>query len=158
MPQMKNGLTKSLGTHLVIEDSLELPNIAADGISIPTATETLIALKMTTLERLPRPYSSKCVSKITNATIDGFYSSVFKYSAKSCNSFCYVLNTNNTCGCYNPEAAGGVPLHEYDRLSKIFRRCNPNNGADTQCLQKVATNFSPCGCNPECKDIIYKVI
>ena len=155
---MKNGLTKSLGIHLVIEDSVELPNIAADGLSIPTGTETLIALKMTTLERLPSPYKSKCVSKITNASISVLASNESKYSAKSCNSFCYVVNSNNTCGCYNPEAVGGVPLQEYNRLSKVFRRCNLNTDIDKQCMKTVAANYSPCGCRPECKDIIYKVI
>jgi hypothetical protein len=114
---MRNGLTTSRGTHIVIEDGPKLPNVLADGISITTGTETMISLKTHVIKRLKSPYGSKCENIITDKVVKSMYPSEFKYSAKSCNSFCYVANTNLTCKCYMPKEVGGLMLNEYDRLN-----------------------------------------
>ena len=151
---MRNGLTKSTGAHIVIEDSSELPNIIADGFSTSTGRETSISLKLTNVTRLEYPYGSHCVDEITNDTVRLLSNTSFKYSAKSCNSFCYVVNTNNRCNCYQPEEAGGIEMERYDALSSEFTRCDR---AHKSCLQNVHADFHSCNCQPECNERIFSV-
>ena len=154
MYHMRNGLTKSTGAHIVIEDSSELPNIIADGFSVSTGRETSISLKLTNVTRLPKPYGSKCVDEITNSSVLSLSDARFKYSAKSCNSFCYVVNTLHRCNCYEPEEAGGILMEHYDTLSAEYQRCDPAQGS---CLDDVRANFHSCNCQPECNEKIFTV-
>ena len=151
---MRNGLTRSTGAHIVIEDSSELPNINADGLSTSTGRETSISLKLTNVKRLEKPYGSKCVDEITNSSVLSLVDKSFKYSAKSCNAFCYIVNTNNSCNCYQPEEAGGIKMEQYDKLSSEFMRCGR---AQDSCLQNVHADFHSCNCQPECNERIFSV-
>ena len=154
MYHMRNGLTRSTGAHIVIEDSSELPNIIADGFSVSTGRETSISLKLTNVTRLPKPYGSKCVDVITNSSVLSLSDGRFKYSSKSCNSFCYVVNTLHRCNCYEPEQAGGILMEHYDKLSAEFQRCD---SAQASCLEDVRTNFHSCNCQPECNEMIFSL-
>ena len=154
MYHMRNGLTRSTGAHIVIEDSSELPNINADGFSTSTGRETSISLKLTNVKRLEKPYGSKCVDEITNSSVLSLADVSFKYSAKSCNAFCYIVNTNNSCNCYQPEEAGGIKMEHYDTLSSQFVRCHSEQNS---CLQDVRDNFHSCNCQPECNERIFSV-
>ena len=156
MYHMRNGLTSSRGTRIVIEDGPELPNLLSDGISIASGTETMIALKTHVIKRLKKPYGSHCENNITDIDVRKMYPLEFKYSAKSCNSFCYVVNTNRECKCYRPEEVGGVMLSQYDTLSKKFDRCDTE--VELECSRGVPGTYKTCNCHPECHDIIYKVI
>ena len=151
---MRNGLTRSTGAHIVIEDSSELPNINADGFSTSTGRETSISLKLTNVKRLEKPYGSKCVNDITNSSVLSMADDSFKYSAKSCNSFCYIVNTNNSCNCYLPEEAGGIKMEHYDTLSSQFVRCHREQDS---CLKEVHAHFHSCDCQPECDEKIFSV-
>ena len=154
MYHMRNGLTKSTGAHIVIEDSSELPNIIADGFSVSTGRETSISLKLTNVTRLEKPYGSQCVDEITNSSVLLLSDARFKYSAKSCNSFCYVVNTLHRCNCYDPESAGGILMEHYDKLSAEYQRCD---SSQNPCLEDVRANFHSCNCQPECNEKIFSV-
>ena len=157
---MRNGLTTSTGAHIVIEDSPELPNILSDGVSVGAGMETMISMKRMEIKRLKAPYPSKCADKIIDPNITSMYSSVHKYSAKSCNAFCYISNTLKNCGCFSPEEVGGIMLPKYKELRKNMTRCS--NTVQKKCLTEFNRNidnvFQTCNCNPECNDTIYKVI
>ena len=157
MYHMRNGLTTSRGTYIVIEDGPELPNVLSDGISIASGTETMISLKTHVTTRLKSPYGSHCESKITNQRVKDMYPSEFKYSSKSCNSFCYVANTNQKCKCYAPKEVGGVMLTQYDGLSKEYNRCETQEQLD--CVRDISRDtYNSCNCRPECHGIDYQVI
>ena len=154
---MRNGLTKSTGAHIVIEESSELPNIIADGFSTSTGRETSISLKLTNVTRLEYPYGSHCVDEITNDSVRLLSDTSFKYSAKSCNSFCYVVNTLGKCNCYQPEQAGGILMEHYDKLSAEYDRCETQNDEQQSCLKDAHANFDSCNCQPECNEKIFSV-
>ena len=154
---MRNGLTRSTGAHIVMEDSSEMPNIIADGISAATGRETSISLKLINVTRLEAPYGSRCVDDIRNDSIRELYDNRFKYSAKTCNAFCYVVNTRNRCDCYNPKEVGGIMIEHYDHLSSIMKRCDEANVEQQTCLNDVHKNFSSCDCHPECREKLYMV-
>ena len=154
---MRNGLTRSTGAHIVMEDSSEMPNIIADGISAATGRETSISLKLINVTRLEAPYGSRCVDDIRNDSIRELYDNRFKYSAKTCNAFCYVVNTRNRCDCYNPKEVGGIMIEHYDHLSSIIKRCDEANVEQQKCLNDVHQNFSSCDCHPECHEKLYMV-
>ena len=154
MYHMRNGLTKSTGAHIVIEESSELPNIIADGFSTSTGRETSISLKLTNVTRLEYPYGSHCVDEITNDSVRLLSDTSFKYSAKSCNSFCYVVNTLGKCNCYQPEQAGGILMEHYDKLSAEHERCETEQQS---CLVDARANFDSCNCQPECNEKIFSV-
>ena len=154
---MRNGLTRSTGAHIVMEDSSEMPNIIADGISAATGRETSISLKLINVTRLEAPYGSRCVDDIRNDSIRELYDNRFKYSAKTCNAFCYVVNTRNRCDCYNPKEVGGIMIEHYDHLSSIMTRCDETNVEQQTCLNDVHQNFSSCDCHPECHEKLYMV-
>ena len=155
MYHMRNGLTTSTGTHIVIEHSPALPNVLSEGIAVATGTETKIALKIHGVGRLKSPYGSKCENKITNPEVKSMYPPSFEYSAKNCNSFCYVVNSKNYCNCYEPSGVGGVLLSHYNDLSKQLTRCNKKQKA---CLERMEKDYKTCNCHPACHDITYQVI
>ena len=157
MYHMRNGLTRSKGAHIVIEDSSKSPNINADGISTSTGRETSISLKLTNRKRLEKPYGSKCVDEITNSSVLSLADASFKYSAKSCNAICNIVNTNNRCNCYQPQEVGGINLAHYDALIAEFMKCDPAKSSQISCLENVHADFHSCNCQPECDEKIFSV-
>ena len=155
---MRNGLTTATGAHLVIEDPPELPNVLTDGVLVATGLETMISLKGKNITRLKAPYSGDCVAEIKDLEVKTMYPSNFKYSAKSCTAFCYAVNTNRSCGCYQPSEVGGILFEQYDELSTELARCNTKNSTINQCLRGVRDHFDSCKCQSECTDTTYTVL
>ena len=149
---MRNGLTPSTGAHIVIEYPSELPNVISEGIAVAPGAETTVSLKISEIRRLKRPFG-KCVDKIKDPNISKMYPLSFKYSAKSCNAFCYVVNTMRKCGCMIENEIGGIMLHEYDELTKDRPRC----ANDSLCQGNPEDWFQPCHCDAECDDTFYHV-
>ena len=155
---MRNGLTTATGAHLVMEDSPELPNVITDGVLVATGLETMISLKGKNITRLKAPYSGDCADEIEDPEVKTLYPDNFKYSAKSCTAFCYAVNTNEACGCYEPSEVGGIVFEQYDELSEVFTRCDTKNSTISQCIQGVRDDFDNCGCKSECTDTTYTVM
>ena len=149
---MRHGLTPSTGAHIVIEYPSEIPNVISEGIAVAPGAETAVSLRMSEIRRLKKPYG-KCVDIIMNSNIATMYPSGFKYSAKSCNAFCVVVNTMRKCGCMIEDEIGGIMLHEYDELTKDRPRC----ANDSLCRGNPADWYQPCHCDAECDDTFYHV-
>ena len=147
----------------MIEDSSKLPNVLADGLSIGTGEETTISLKMSETKRLKAPYGSKCEDSIANEEVKLLYDSDSRYSAKSCNGLCYIVNAINICGCYVAEEVGGIRLDKYNELSGNVSYCNTTEQRECIKIMTVKSNtankiYDTCDCDPECHGINYKVL
>ena len=149
---MRNGLTPNRGAHIVIEYPSELPNVISEGISVSPGAESMISLKMSEISRLTPPYGN-CTDTILDPDIQSMYPQNYKYSAKSCNSFCVIVNTMRECNCMIDESVGGILLNDYDKL-KISRPTCPKNSS---CSGDPKKWFQPCKCYPECDDTTYQV-
>ena len=150
---MRNGLTPSRGAHIVIEYSTELPNVISEGISVAPGRETMVSLKMSENWRLKAPYGN-CTDDILDPDVQEMYPPFFKYSAKSCNAFCFIVNTMRECSCMVAEQIGGIMLDQYDKLTTNKSRCEKGSN----CNSNPEKWFIPCDCSAECNDTIYHVI
>ena len=150
---MRNGLTTNRGAHIVIEYPSELPNVISEGISVSPGAESMISLKMSEIGRLRPPYGN-CTDNILDLGIQSMYPQNYKYSAKSCNSFCFIVNTMRECNCMIDEQVGGILLNDYDRLKSSRPTCSQNS----ECRKNPEEWFQSCKCDPECDDTTYQVI
>ena len=150
---MRNGLTPSRGAHVVIEYASELPNVISEGISVAPGAETMVSMKMSEIGRLKQPFGT-CVDDILDKRIQKMYPPSFKYSAKSCNAFCFIVNTIEVCNCTVETEIGGVLLEKYDELNENNVRCESNS----TCKANPESWFQNCSCSAECNDTIYHVI
>lgn len=151
---MRNGLTHERGGHIVIEGNTKLPNVVSKGISVNTATQTMIALQTVNIVRLPSPYASECVETISDPRISNLYNPRFRYSTKSCNSFCYLADLYEICKCYDAMEIEGIALVDYNRLKTDARTCNiTESSRDLYCTldfqRRMFGNQTNCGCNPD---------
>ena len=151
---MRNGLTQNRGAHIVIEYTSELPNVISEGISVSPGAETMVSLKKLEISRLKDVNYGNCTDEILDSGIKAMYPPEFKYSAKSCNAFCLIVNTMRECNCMKETEVGGIMLHNYDELKKDKPRCMTNS----KCMGNPEDWFKPCSCNAECYDTLYQVI
>ena len=101
---MRNGLTKTNGIHIVIEDTKKSPSILSNGISVKPGAETNIGLKIGTISRLEAPFARKCRTSYPHEDFDQVrFLAYFEYSAKNHLFFpppALVGGTNNSqCLC-----------------------------------------------------------
>ena len=150
---MRNGLTTSSGTHIVIGYASELPNVVSKGISVEPGVDTMISLKLTETARL-KPLYGTCVDDIIDPHIQNMYPASFKYSAHSCDAFCFIVNTRRQCNCAVLDMLGGIMLHDYDNMIEDVPRCDDNS----PCRGNPEEWYQSCYCSAECRNTIYQVI
>ena len=164
---MRNGLSKTNGIHLVIEDRDKSPSILSNGISVKPGSETNIGLKISTISRLEAPYASKCMKSYL---FDGFklntFLTFFDYSAKNCKSWCYIGTILELCNCFEHTLMEGIVVDQFVkwRGQSNVKLCDKIPGSPNyECVRKIILAedqealTKECLCGAECNETEYKV-
>ena len=164
---MRNGLSKTNGIQLVIEDRDKSPSILSNGISVKPGSETNIGLKISTISRLEAPYASKCMSSYL---FDGFkyntFLTYFDYSAKNCKSWCYIGRILDVCNCFEHTLMEGIVAEQFVKWKgqSNMTLCDKRTGSPNyECVQKIVLTedqealTKECFCGAECNETEYKV-
>ena len=169
---MRNGLTKTNGIHIVIEDTKKSPSILSNGISVKPGAETNIGLKIGTISRLESPFASKCRISYPHERFDRVrFLAYFEYSAKNCKSWCYIVMILDTCHCLEHTIMEGVLAEEFLEWIQHFNISICKNTAGSpqyDCVRNVLLSQDhgawmqlaslDCSCGAECFETEYKVI
>ncbi|GFN85511.1 amiloride-sensitive sodium channel subunit gamma [Plakobranchus ocellatus] len=142
------GLTSGTGGHIVIHKSNTFAFPDTDGLALAAGMEVNIALRMTRISRLGRPYGD-CE--------DGYdFHSSFQhiYSRRTCQHFCEHSLIATTCGCYDNENEETQLIMQKltSEINKTHRPCDTVK--DFQCMaeveRKYLTREMDCGCKNPC--------
>ena len=165
---MRNGLSKTNGIHLVIEDRDKSPSILSNGISVKPGSETNIGLKISTISRLEAPFASKCAkSYLFDEFKYNTFLTYFDYSAKNCKSWCYIGMILDTCHCLEPTIMEGILAEDllgWIQHSNISICKNTAGSPQYDCVRNVLLSedhealIQNCSCGAECFETEYKVI
>ena len=165
---MRNGLTKTNGIHLVIEDTKKSPSILSNGISVKPGAETNIGLKIGTISRLEAPFASKCRIRYPHENFDRVrFLAYFEYSAKNCKSWCYIGMILDTCHCLEHTIMEGILAEDFLEWVQHFNIsiCKSTAGSPQyDCVRNVLLSedhealIQNCSCGAECFETEYKVI
>ena len=164
---MRNGFTESSGIHIVIEESKKSPSILSNGISIQPGTETNIGLKLSTLSRLKSPFSSDCTDEYHWEVLRNIkFLRNFEYSSKHCKGWCYMVEINEKCNCWELSLLEGMRLRDFKDWNTNFNvtLCERRDGSSqSACVKRVlyskdqAFLIKKCRCHAECSEVEYKV-
>ena len=165
---MRNGLSKTSGIHLVIEDRDKSPSILSNGISVKPGSETNIGLKMSTISRLEAPFASKCMKSYL---LDDFkyntFLTFFDYSAKNCKSWCYIARILDACNCFEHTLMEGIVVDEFVKWNRKtnVKLCDKRSGSpNDECVRNLILAddqenlLKDCFCGAECNETEYKVV
>ena len=165
---MRNGLTKTNGIHLVIEDREKSPSILSNGISVKPGSETNIGLKISTISRLEAPFASKCMrSYLFDALKHNTFLSFFDYSAKNCKSWCHIGRILKVCNCFEHTLMEGIVAEQFVswKEQSNLTHCDQRSGSPNyECVRNLLfaedqeALTKECFCGAECNETEYKVI
>ncbi|GIX91890.1 FMRFamide-activated amiloride-sensitive sodium channel [Caerostris darwini] len=140
-------ITPSVGARVVINKADSQPNPEDHGINISPGFETSVALKQTSIHRLPHPYRDKCRS-YEEQSLD--YSKdqevvADELSDLDCIRNCMQKVNLHRCGCVDPF----LPVTNSSKL------CDLKNQTSICCLDDAMKSLSkddtPCPCPLPCK-------
>ena len=166
---MRNGLTKTNGIHLVIEDREKSPSILSNGISVKPGAETNVGLKIATISRLRAPYASNCMTAYLQDGVDELdFLAEFDYSAKNCKSWCYIGTIIDFCNCFDHTMLEGIIVEQFLERKQAWNMsvCNKTAGSPQyDCVRNIMhaedeaeeSLTGSCSCGAECQETEYKV-
>ena len=165
---MRNGLTKTNGIHLIIEDRDKSPSILSNGISVKPGEETNIGLKMATISRLEAPFASNCMKTYLHEGMSQLYFlAYFDYSAKNCKSWCYIGMILEVCKCFEHTLMEGIVVEqflEWKRAWNITLCDKKTTSPQYDCVKSLLRTedqealIHNCSCGAECFETEYKVV
>ena len=159
---MRNGITQSSGARVVVEHNAKTPSMISQGILVYPGTETNIGIQRTHIERLKKPYKSKCTTEYLDTNIKSFVGNS-SYSSRICRGLCYINKIHEKCDCMYPTLIEGYEIDIwFSKVGKGMTTCNMTaESEDFKCINSLGLdemkNNRNCYCHPECNETKYKV-
>ncbi|KAF8790660.1 FMRFamide-activated amiloride-sensitive sodium like protein [Argiope bruennichi] len=137
-------ITPSIGARVVIHKSESQPNPEDYGININPGSETSVAIRQTSIYRLPHPYRDKCRNYEEQDSIS-------PKDQEDCIRKCMQSANLRRCGCVDP----------FLPSEQSFDLCDIQNQTSVCCLDEVMKSLSkddpPCPCPLPCESTRYEM-
>ncbi|XP_033762756.1 amiloride-sensitive sodium channel subunit beta-like [Pecten maximus] len=151
-------LTRGYGARLVTHQYGSLPFPAEEGVTLSSAYETSIGLRMTKISRLGQPHGSCAIpTDYFGKRKDGNTSFSIRYSNQACMVNCKEDAIERVCNCFESSIKNEINTG-YFRRSEQLQHCAQSVedfGCATAVTKDFLTGTRRCFCPNACNETVY---
>ncbi|WAR09305.1 SCNuncharacterized [Mya arenaria] len=137
--------SSAFGVRMVLHEKGTIPLPESEGVTLNTAFETNVGIRLVSIERLGGRYGDCTNGESFVATYNT------SYAVPVCYVVCEAEHTANECGC--------IPLYTPESLPFDRPICDVDNVSARECLTKVKNGIYDgdltCDCKTPCKQSVY---